>query len=398
MAKLSPDANQILLPFCPPRKKDDHTPGHIHCPACEGTRKMYTGSISSEMTFLQAVDFYLNWREAPVVPGITVPGTARFIAGRTLKDYKQKSKALIRFFGEMQLKNIHVGNVKEYQLARLSATGYTRCYGKREVPSPAGPIKINSEVAVLKKILTMAQCWTPELEMYYLPFQEQQGETQRALDVDEQDRFLEMASRKPRWHPVWWYAIVALHLEFSSDEMRTIRLGDINLAYQTVSVNPGFGKNKFRKRTNTVEEGECLWAIQRLMERSKELCCTAPKYRGPQPHYFLFPARIVKNLYDPELPMGETGLRKIFQEVRTAAGVPWFPFNGFRHTGLTRLAEQNTPQWIMEKRAGHIGVKMMRRYVQIGQQAERIAIRNAVQKKPVVSIRDAQIQQRIQGY
>lgn len=354
---------------------------------------MYLGQITRSMTFEEAVSFYLAWRTAPMVPG-----RIQFVGKRTLKDYRQKAKALIKFFGEMPLENIHVGNLKAYQAARLSADGFTRFYGKREVPSPAGAIKINSEIALLKRLMTMAQCWTPELEMYYLPFQQMEIEVQRALDAEQQGHFLEAAASNPHWYPVWWYALVALHLTFSSDEMRTIRLGDINLTYQIVGVNPNYGKNKYRRRSVTIEDGACLWALQRLMDRAGELGSTSEKYTCPQPQYFLFPRRVVRNLYDPELPMGETGLRKIFEEVREKAGLPWFQFNAFRHTGLTRLAEANTPPFVMEKRAGHIGAKMMRRYVQIGEQAERIAMRKVSQKKPVVSIVEARERMSAAGY
>lgn len=344
---------------------------------------MFVGSISASMSFSEAVTFYLDWRTAPVAPG-----RIQFVGKRTLKDYKQKAKALDKFFGTMKLDSIHVGNLKEYQAARLSADGYTRFYGKREVASPAGAIKINSEIALLKRLMTMARCWTPELEMYYLPFQQMDPDVQKALNPEEQETFLKTAASLPRWQPIWHYALVALHLTFSSDEMRTIRLGDINLHHQLVGVNNNFGKNYARRRSVTVEDGACLWALQRLMERAAELGATSQNYKGPQPQYFLFPRRVVKNLYDPELPMCETGLRKCFEEVREKAGLPWFQFNAFRHTGLTRLAEGGVPPFVMEKRAGHIGAKMMRRYVQIGEQVERMAMRNAYAKKPVASVRD----------
>lgn len=342
---------------------------------------MYVGSISPAMSFKVAVSFYLDWRDAPSA----LPGRrrAQFVGKRTLKDYRAKAKALVKFFGEMKLEDIRVENLNGYQEARLTADGYTRFYGKREVSSPAGAIKINSEISLLKRLMQMAGCWGPEHEMYYAPFQQTESDIQKALSPEEQEQFLKTAATLPRWYPVWWYGLVALHLTFSSDEMRTIRLGDINLHHQIVGVNNNFGKNYARRRSVTVEDGACLWALQCLMERAHVLGSTAEKYRGAQPQYFLFPRRVVKNLYDPELPMGETGLRKLFEEVREKAGVPWFQFNGFRHTSLTRLAEANTPPFIMEKRAGHIGQKMMRRYVQIGEQAERIAIRKATQKKPV---------------
>lgn len=343
---------------------------------------MYVGSISRTMSFSEAVNFYLDWRTAPVAPG-----RIQFVGKRTLKDYRQKAKALEKFFGAMALERIEVINLKGYQNARLSADGYTRFYGKREVSSPAGAIKINSEIALLKRLMQMAQCWTPELEMYYLPFQQMDPDVQKALSPEEQETFLQTAATLPRWQPIWWYALVALHLTFSSDEMRTMRLGDINLHHQIVGVNSHYGKNAGRRRSVTVEDGACMWALQRLMERAQQLGASAEAYKGPQPQYFLFPRRVVKNLYDPELPMGETGLRKLFEEVREKAGLPWFQFNAFRHTGLTRLAEAGVAPFIMEKRAGHIGQKMMRRYVQIGEQAERIAMRNAYARKPVVSIK-----------
>jgi len=344
---------------------------------------MYVGSISSSMSFSEAVNFYLNWRSAPAAPGRRI----QFVGPRTLKDYRQKAKALEKFFGAMKLENIRFENLSGYQEARMTANGYTRFYGKREVASPAGATKINSEIALLKRLMEMAGCWTPELEMYYDPFQQVDTGEQRALDPQQQEAFLETAAKLPRWHPVWWYGLVALHLTFSSDEMRTLRLGDINLHHQIVGVNNNFGKNFARRRSVTIEDGACLWALQNLMERAAQLGATSERYQGRQPHYFLFPRRVVKNLYDPELPMGETGLRKIFEEVREKAGVPWFHFNAFRHTGATRLAESGCPPYILEERMGHVGPKMMRRYVQVSQQAQRKAVRDAMQKKPVVSIK-----------
>lgn len=346
---------------------------------------MYIGSISSSMSFSEAVSFYLNWRTAtPTLPGRRREG---FVGKRTLKDYKQKAKALEKFFGPMKLENIKVFHMDAYQTARLHADGYTRFYGKREVSSPAGGTKINSELAMLKRLMEMAGCWTAEHELYYSPFQQCDPDEQKALSPDEQETFLRSASSLPRWQPVWWYGLVATHLTFSSDEMRTIRMGEINSVSQIVSVNPRYGKNPTRRRNVTIEDPACMWALQRLMERAAELGASSQSYRGPQPHYFLFPRRVVRNLYDPELPMGETGLRKIFEEVRQHAGVPWFNFNAFRHTGATRLAEAGISPYILEQRMGHVGQKMMKRYVQISQQAQRIATRNAVQRKPVVSIK-----------
>jgi integrase len=366
-----------------------HTPAHINCSACEGKGRMFTGSLSPSMSVSEAIRFYIAWRTGPALrceskgsPPKSARGKGQFVGKRTLKDYTQKGKALVKFFGDMPLDTVKVVNMNAYQDARLNAEGFTRFYGEREVASHAGPIKINAELAFLKQLMTLSKCWTPEHEQYYETFQEPEPDQLKALDPDQQDYFLKTAASDPRWHPIWWYALVALHLTFSSDEMRPIRLGDLNLHHQIVGVNPSFGKNAYRRRSVTIEDGACLWALERLIERATILWQTSPNYRGPQPHYCIFPFRVVKNLYDPELPMGETGLRMLFEEVREKAGVPEFQFNAFRHTGLTRLAEAGVPPYVMEKRAGHIGAKMMRRYVQISEQAQRIAMRNALGKKP----------------
>jgi integrase len=394
MAKIGSNSQQGLLPFgIDVKGRGQHTPGHVNCPVCEGTRTMYLGTISREMTFSQAVEFYLTWRTAPVAPG-----RVQFVGRRTLKDYRQKAKALKKFFGEIPLGKIHLGHLKEYQDARLNADGFMRSYGKRTIPSPAGPIKINSEIALLKRLMKMAACWGPELEMYYIPFQQMDPEVQRALSLEEQERFLAVAASNPRWQPIHWYALVAIHLTFSSDEMRTLRIGDINLPYQMVTVNPNFGKNTHRRRTVTVEDGTVLWALQNLIDRAAELGQTSPNYKPNSPHYFLFPRRVVRNTYNPELQMSETGLRKLFDEVCDASDLAWFQFNAFRHTGATRMAERRVPPFIMEKRMGHVGAKMMRRYVQIGEQAERIAMKEAFAKKPIAAVRDDRWRRNAAGY
>lgn len=392
--KVDVDAIQAPVASFMPSEKKRHTLGHVNCPACEDTRGIHVGTIERSMTFTQAVRFYLDWRTAPVTPGRKV----QFVGRRTLKDYRQKSKALEKFFGAMPLELIHVGHLKEYQAARLAGDGYTRKYGEREVVSTAGPTKINSEIALLKRLMQMSQCWTPELEMYYLPFQQMDPDVQKALSPEEQSNFVMAAAANPRWHPVWWYALVAMHLTFSSDEMRTLRLGDINLAFQTVSVNEHYGKNTHRRRTNTVEDGAVLWALERLMERAEQLGRSNDSYGGPQPHYFLLPKRVRRGLYDPELPMGETGLRKIFEEVRLAAGLPWFEFNGLRHTGATRWAESGLPPYVLEQRMGHVGAKMMKRYVQISQQAQRLATRKAAQRSQVLNFEQVQNRKSGTGY
>lgn len=166
--------------------------------------------------------------------------------------------------------------------------------------------------------------------------------------------------------------------------MRTIRQGDVNLTHQVLSVNRRHGKNTYRRREVTINDGGCMFALEKLMERSIEL-------GGRGPERYLFPIRAVRGHYDGERHVSRTGLRKDFEAVREAAGVPWFTINGLRHTAITRMAEAGIPWAIIQKRAGHVTAKMTWHYVHISEQAERSAMKAMHERKPVVSITQAQL-------
>ena len=356
-----------------------HTPGHLHCAACLEARKLFTRTVSASMRFTEASQAFLQSRTAPVNPG-----RSRFVSKRTFRDYAYYLKTLGTFFGELPLDQIHTGHIVEYQRRRSLGEGFVRRIGNRKdapwIPSPAGSQKINAEIGVLKRLMKMAGLWPEEgeLDTCYVPFQVVEPERQRALSPDEQDRFLVVAGSNPAWAPVWWYSLVASHLCFSSDEMRTIRIGDINLTHQIIGVNRLYGKNRYRRREIPICESGCVWALERLIERAREL-------GGGGPQHFLFPFRAKRGVYDADRPMSETGLRKQFDAVREAAGVAWFPFNGWRHTAITRLAEAGVPIATIMQRSGHVTFEMSEHYTHISEQAHRLAITNA-SKHRVISI------------
>lgn len=351
-----------------------HTQGHLNCMACHEARSVFTSKILCSMSFTEASTLFLGSCTAPLTKG-----DLRYIKPRTFKDYKQNIKALSVFFSSLPLQEIHVGHLAEYQRRRSIGEGFTRKFGKRVEPSPAGPAKVNQELAVLERIMRMAGAWTDDLECYYHRLQVTDNDVERALSEQEQERFLRIASSNSDWHIVWWYSLVAVHLTFSTDEMRTIRIGDINLKHQIISVNRRYGKNRFRRREIPICDGACMWAIERLIDRARDLC-------GADPHHFLFPGRVVRNSFDPHRPMSSTGMRKQFEAVRAAASVPWFCLNGWRHTAITRLAEAGVPIATIMQRSGHVTAKMSEHYTHISAQAQRTAIMGVSQRKPVVSV------------
>jgi integrase len=397
---------------------EQHTLGHRECPACEATRRATMYPILVEMPFAEAAGNFIESLTSPVPYA-----RARYRSRNTLLDYRKKIQALNAFFATLTLSEIHLGNFREYQNLRSlnppDSTGTWRCLGgkvahgpypDREAAEawgkkhggnyqivqtvwahPAGPSKVNGELGLLERLMKLAGAWTPELERYYERFVEDEGEIPRALSPEEQERFLEVASGDPDWEVVYWYSLVALHTAFSSDELRAIRQGDINLNYGILAVNRRIGKNKFRRREIALTDSACLWALERLLERAWRL-------GGKGPERYLFPFRVARNFFDGSRPMSETGIRKQFEAARFKAGVPWFQLNGWRHTAATRMAEAGVPQAIRSARMGHTSAKMTAHYEHIALSAERRIMTNMGLKKPVVSIEGARLRRQLAGY
>src|SRR5690348_15447276 len=85
-----------------------HTLGHINCPACEASRQetVRTGSYLA-LQFRSAARIYLAEEEHSLE-----------ISPRTYKDHQDFVNRLSRFFGDIPIKDIHIGHVSQYQLAR----------------------------------------------------------------------------------------------------------------------------------------------------------------------------------------------------------------------------------------------------------------------------------------
>jgi integrase len=120
--------------------------------------------------------------------------------------------------------------------------------------------------------------------------------------------------------------------------------------------------------------------------------------RAKEPQHYLFPGRLVRNVFDPSTHMSSTGLRKPFDAVRALAGVPWFQLNGWRHTAITRMAEAAVPIAIIMERAGHVTLRMSKHYTHISQQSHRFAIRRAAENRPAMSAQAAQLRRQLTGY
>ncbi|HVJ09918.1 MAG TPA: tyrosine-type recombinase/integrase [Acidisarcina sp.] len=293
---------------------------------------------------------------------------ARYIRPTTERTLRQYIESLRLFFGALPLEKIHPGHLKQYQIARTSGTDpfirIPRGGAKEKGPSPASPLKCNQELALLKAIMKRGKAWTPELDDAYEPLLVEEQDIPRALTMQEQRIWLDVSRSREKWMVAHWYSQLAFATTMSTNEERALRIGDINLYQQVISVPYAGAKNKYRHRTIELVGADVLWAVERLVERAREL-------GSVEPQHYLFPLRHGTGPYHPDQPMTSSGLKRAWNELRVATGLTWFRPYDTRHTAITRMAEAGTPIDIIMSRAGHVGERMRRHYTHISQAAQR---------------------------
>ena len=335
-----------------------HTLGHVDCPACQRMRMHHTELLSPDLIFPRAFEVWIETLT------LYKPGSftdARYIGSKTQREYRQFARALSKMFDRLKLCNIHLGHIREYHRARAFCDGAWK--------AKAGAKLINKEVGMLIRILRSAGCWNDEaMKHLYQPLAHVESDVQRALNPDEQDRFLAVAGSRERWHYIRNYSVAALQTTASTNEMRNLRIADVRLDLSIVQIRTKGAKNRYRVRSIPIETVECKWAFEALMYRAQSLGASAP-------HHFLFPIMESDHrTYDPTRPMGDTGIRDRWNEVREAAGLPWLRTYDLRHTGISRMAESGVPITVIMSFAGHMSAKMQQHYTSISMMSQRKAV------------------------
>lgn len=188
------------------------------------------------------------------------------------------------------------------------------------------------------------------------------------MTPDEQDHFLKTAGSKEKWLFIYQYSLASLQTCMATNEIRSLRIGDVVIHQRIVNVRNAGAKNKFRIRTIPLETEEVIWAFEGLMWRAGELGAGGP-------HHFLFPyGGRGGHSYDPARPMSDTGLAKRWDDVRCAADLPWLRPYDLRHSAITRMAEKGVPIAVIMAFAGHMTLRMQQHYTQVSQMAMRRAV------------------------
>lgn len=333
-----------------------HTLGHIDCKACIEANHVLHQPVTPDMLFLDAFDLWLSHRRIDAAGVIT---NARYLAPKTERDYRACALALAKFFGRLRLGQITPGHLVEYQRARAVCDRSCGQWSR-----PCGANRIRKEAAVMIRLLKAARLWGDDEESVFLRLRPVESETRRALEPDEQARFLKVAQSRVEWQVIHWYAIVALQTTASTIELRRLRLADIKIEQGVVLIRPEGAKNKYRVRTIPLESPAVVWALERLVARAGGLGAALP-------HHYLFPFREGGERFDPLRPMSDSGIKGRFNEVRAAAGLGWLRPYDLRHTAITRMAEVGTPVQVIMAFAGHMTLRMQQHYTAVSEVVRR---------------------------
>lgn len=364
-----------------------HTPGHIDCPACVRAHQVLYQALSGDLLFPAAFDVWMSHR---TIETHGLRTNARYLAPKTERDYRVCARALEKFFARLRLDQIHEGHLMSYQNARAvnppDPAGTWRClrgqraYGGfatraaaeawaiehggnfRVVQTlwahPAGANCIRKEIALLIRILKGARLWGEAQEQHFERLQAVEIEIERAMTVQEQHRFLHVGSSRLEFRFMYQYSIVALQTTAGTNELRALRLGDILLADRIIQIPRAGAKNKYRMRAIPLVTEDAMWALEGLIAR-------AHSFGSRLPSDYLFPFQVSRTHYDPARPMSESGLKKPWDALRRAAGLPNLRLYDLRHTGITRMAEAGVPLRVAMTFAGHMTARSQQRYESI---------------------------------
>jgi integrase len=236
------------------------------------------------------------------------------------------------------------------------------------------PQQVNQEMTLLMALLKKAWSWRDESQREYEPLREEIEEMPRALTPAEQQRWLDTARSRPRWNLLFWWSLLAFDTCMSTNELRRLRLGDINLPQRMIRVPVAASKNAYRHRDIEIAGAGALWALDQLVRRAHSLGAFLPLH-------YLFPFKITQCKQSfPDRPMTSSGLKKLWQEVRVASDLTWFRMYDTRHTAITRLAEGRVRMADIIKRAGHSNLKMAEHYTHLCEGDHIMSVRRGLQK------------------
>jgi len=276
-------------------------------------------------------------------------GRGMEVSASTIRLEKDALKQVKRHIGNFTLGSLTLQTIGEYRRKRSLAGIQNRT--------------VNIEVGVLRRILKQFHLWN-RISDGYKPLPERK-DIGRALTPDEELKLFQTASTRPEWSVVFWISLVTANTTAGGVELRNVRLSDIDLKAQTLTVR--VGKNRFRTRILPLNQTS-LWAVERLLERAEELGAS-------EPEHYLIPSRVSGKAYDPTHPCSRWGWRSAWRTLTVECGLKGLRPHDLRHHCITKLVESaDASEQTVMSIAGHVSREMLAHYSHVRLEARRKAV------------------------
>jgi integrase len=306
--------------------------------------------VTPELCLVQAAEVVLSQK------------VAKHLKPKSIENARGQFNALVKFFGDIPINEVHAGSLIAYQEWRLKT---------------ASAHQINHECALLKKILKRAvvvvdgvksNLWEPLAELYN-PVKPREWAPPKTFTVQEQQRIFDFAANDPNVELAQIVFTITRNTTASGLELRGLRLRNLELNARPphVHVPPDSTKNDVRPRVIPLND-QAFDAFQRAVVR-------AAKLGSHRPDHFLFPFRVNRALWDPTKHASKCWLKRQGQRLRRATGIAHLKPHAFRHLAVTELLEAGVPEQTVIALAGWVGRKMLDTYSHTRIEAKYEAVR-----------------------
>jgi integrase len=329
---------------------NQHTPGHRNCQACGKVRlSIVKDAPLPETPFPDLADSWLKNHK-------------RYIKLRTFYDYQQYIKTLNKFFGEMNVGEIDLANVRAYQDWRGEMAGNQR---------------INIELSALHQILEESGHWE-HLAKGYRPLPVDKRGSGQSLSEEDQEKLLMLVFRR-REKMLAHLLRLMLKTGCGFGEVRHVKRQDVLLEDRMFNIVEG-AKNHERERTIPLIDG-AYESMQWLVGRWVSL-------GGAGPTEYILPCQ-------PRRKFGHTDFRQPMRSIKRSwwtfkdeikaddpelyKKIETFRIYDCRVTAITRtLASQKVSLHTAKKLFGHVSEQMQRRYFKPDHDLLRDALESAI--------------------
>jgi integrase len=179
----------------------------------------------------------------------------------------------------------------------------------------------------------------------------------KALTEDECARLFDVAKNRPEWKYACTAAILSVYCGMRTCEIKSLQWKDVGFSNRLIEIRRS--KTPAGWRTPSLND-VCLNALRDLFESMATV-------GAAEPNHYVFPWHGRSQQLDPTRPM--TSWRTAWRSIRKQAGLENIRFHDGRHTAITTLAENGTPDWVIQAQVGHVDPQMMKTYSHIRRKA-----------------------------